>query len=578
MRRQLRRLPSYVAVLLVAAVLAGCVRMPTQGPVVRVDPMVADPDDSAAYYDPRPPEPGADPEEVVLGFLEAMRATPVRTSVAASFLTERAQRSWRPEDATFTYADHGPPTGSGDVELQFVGVQSYDSRGQWRRSLGPQESTLRFPMALEGEEWRIDQAPDALVVPESWFDEWFERASLHHVDPTRSWLVPEPVVVPSGDQMATALVRGLLAGSPRPGISRSAFPSEARLALNSVPIEDGVADVVLEGPYDETASVEMLAQLAWTLRQVPQVTHVRLTVDDRPVTLADGGPEVSVQAGQAWSPLGSAPERDLFAVVGGRLVRGGFGSFSPTSGAWGVDPPEVRSLALTVDGVTAMGVGADGTTLLRAPVNEAGEVETVLSGARDLLQPSVDLAGRTWLVDRAPGGARVLVLRPRGRVEEVQVPGVSGRDVVHLLVSRDSSRLVAVVRGPARDRVVVSRVAHGPAGRSTTVTRARAIQAGVEPARRVVDIGWRTPVTLAVLSNVTPEVAEVRLVPVDGSPGDVEGPGGSRIRGRAEQLVVSPAEGDGVYVVTREQTLDLTRPTRELPAPGGDLTWFGFVG
>lgn len=574
----MRPLLRLLLVLAVALVLTGCVRMPTQGPVVRVDPMVTDPDDSGAYYDPRPPEPGADPTEVVLGFLEAMKATPVRTSVAASFLTERAQRAWRPEDATYTYSDHGPPTGSGDPEIQFVGVQSYDTRGRWQRALQPQESTLEFPMALEGEEWRIDSAPDALVVPQSWFEEWFERASLHFVDPTRTLLVPEPVVVPSGDQMATALVRGLLAGSPRPRVSRSAFPAGVRLALNSVPIEDGVADVVLEGTFDEMASDEMLAQLAWTLRQVPRVTHFRLTVGDRPVTLADGEPVVSVQASQSWSPLGVGPERDLFALVEGRLLRGGFGSFTPTSGPWGQDVAGVRSLALSVDGATAVGVTADGTAVLEAPVNEGGEVATLLQGATDVLPPAIDAAGRTWLVDRTPTGARVLVVRPRGQVKEVEVPGVTGLDVTHLLVSRDSSRLVAVLRGRARDRVVVSRIAHDPSGRRVSFTRARTIEPGVAPARRVVDIGWRSPVTLAVLSNATPEVAQVRMVRVDGSPGDVEGGGGTRVRGRGQYLVVSPAEGDGVYVVTREETLDLTRPTRDLPAPGGDMTWFGFVG
>lgn len=575
----MRRVIAVFLLLVAVTALTGCVRMPTSGPVTQVDPLVTDVDDSAAFYDPRPPEPGADPEEIVLGFLEAMKATPVRTSVAASFLSERAQRAWRPEDATLTYADHGPPTGSARIELQFVGAHSYDTRGRWRRALTPQEATLSFPMTLEGEEWRIDAAPDALVVPQSWFEEWFERASLYFLDPTQTLLVPEPVMVPSGDQMATALVRGLLAGPPIPRISRSAFPRGVRLAFNSVPIEDGVADVVLEdvgGRLDEMAHTDMVAQLAWTLRQVPRVTHLRLTVDDRVVTASDSGPEIPVRTGQAYSPLGRAPERDLFAVVEGRLVRGGFGSFDATSGPWGDEAPDVRSMALTLDGSTAVAVAADGRRVLRAPVTERGTTTTVLSGVTDVLEPSVDFAGRVWLVDRSPTGARVLLLGPRGELQELEVPGVTGRDVVHALVSRDSSRLVAVVRDPARDRVLVSRIAHRASGATPVLTPAREIEPGLDPARRVRDIGWRSPVTLAVLSNVTPEVAQVRLVPVDGSPGDVEAPGGTRVRGRAQGLVVSPAEGDGVYVVTSEEVLDLTRPTRQLPV--AQLTWFGFVG
>lgn len=579
-RRAGRRAAVLVALLAVLAVVSGCVAMPTEGPVVRVDPQASDADDSGAFYDPRPPEPGADPQEVVLGFLEAMKATPVRTSVAAGFLSERAQRMWRPEDATLSYGDVGPPNGSSTVEIQLVDAQSYDRRGTWDRALSAEESTMRFPMTLEGEEWRIDEAPNALLVPEWWFQDWFARASLYFLDPSQQVLVPEPVVVPSGDQMATALVRGLLAGPPREGVSRGALPGDVRLAMNSVPIDEGVADIVLEdldGRLDEVASEEMVAQLAWTLRQVPQVTHFRVTVDDRPVTMPGGGKEISVMAGLPFSPLGVRPERDLFALVDGRLVRGGFESFNATSGPFGAKAWGLRSVALTLDGSEAVGVVADGTTALRAAVNRGDPPRRVLTGATDLLQPAVDFAGRAWFLDRTGNGAVVRVLGEEGPAQVVDVPGVSGQDVSHFLVSRDASRLVAVVRGAQRDRVVVSRIVHRE-GRLPKVSRATEVESGTEPANRVTDIGWRSPVTLAVLSNVTPDVAQVQVVPVDGAPGEIESPGTARVRGQATGLVVSPADGDGVYVITRDQVLDLTRPSRDLPAPGEGLAWFGFVG
>lgn len=573
---------AWVATLAAVALLSGCVQMPVQGPVVRVEGRASDAADSGAYYDPRPPQPGADPREIVLGFLEAMKATPVRTSVAAAFLSEGAQRSWRPEDATVTYADLGPPSGSSEVVLQLVQAQSYDHRGSWQRAVPPNRSTLRFPMTLEGEEWRIDAAPNALVVPEAWFQDWYQRASLHFLDPTQTLLVPEPVVVPRGDQMATALVRGLLAGPPRPAVSRGAFPDGVRLAMNSVPIDDGVADVVLEdvdGRVDDVASEEMVAQLTWTLRQVERVTHVRLTIDDRPVALPGGAREFPVTAGLPFSPVGVRPERDLFALMEGRLVRGGFENFSATDGPFGTEARGVRTVAVTLDGNEALAVTEDGTRALRAPVNGGEEIATALGGGTDLLAPAFDFAGRAWLVDRTADGAVVWVLRPQGGRTQVRVPGVTGRDVAQFLVSRDSSRLVAVVRGPVRDRVVVSRIRHPRGGgRLPRFTPSVEISAGIDPARRVTDIGWRSPVTLAVLSNVTPDVAQVRTVPVDGSPGEIESPGTARVRGRAIALVVSPAEGDGVYVVTREEVLDLTRPARDLPAPGEGLSWFGFVG
>ncbi|QCX28199.1 GerMN domain-containing protein [Nocardioides jishulii] len=577
--RSRRRFAALLTVLALG-VLTACVQMPTEGPLVRVDPQAADEDEGGGFYDPRPPADGADPEEIVLGFLEAMKATPVTTSVASEFLTERAQRTWSPEKGTITYSDFGPAVGFARVRVPLVEAHRYDRRGAWEHRLPDEDATLTFPMAIEGEEWRIDAAPDALVVPESWFDDGFQSASLHFFDPTGTILVPEPVRVPSGDQMATALVRGLLEGAPDRAVSRSAFPA-GRLAMNSVPIDDdGVADVVIEdvdGTVDTTSAEEMLAQLTWTLRQVPDVDKVRLTIDDRPVTMADGAREVSVQSSLAFSPLGRDTNRDLFALVDGRLVRGDFENFSTTAGPLG-SGLGVRSVGVSLDGTRAVGVTRDGRSAVAAALEKGAPDETFVEGASDLLRPVFDFAGRVWLVDRTPSGARVWVKSGDGDPVEVEVPGVTGEDVTLFLVSRDSSRLVAVIRGPDRDRVVVSRVSHSPDGGRPRLTRARTVTRSAEAARRVTDIAWRSPVTLALLGSVTPDLAQVRLLPVDGSPGERGASAATRVRGEARRLVCSPVEGDGTYVVTGDQILDLAKPSRDLPEPGDGPSWFGFVG
>ena len=57
-------------------------------------------------------------------------------------------------------------------------------------------------MAIENGEWRIAEAPDALIVPETWFEQRFRQVSLYFFDPSAQILVPEPVFVPRGDQLA----------------------------------------------------------------------------------------------------------------------------------------------------------------------------------------------------------------------------------------------------------------------------------------------------------------------------------------------------------------------------------------
>src|SRR5690606_25052331 len=149
-----------------------------------------------------------------------------------------------------------------------------------------------------------------------------------------------------------------------------------------------------------------------------------------------------------------------------------------TGGPFGTEAAGLRSMGITLAGDRAVGVTRDGARALLAPVGQPGAVVEVVGGANDLLRPRFDFADRLWLVDRTRAGARVLLRNSEGRAEEVQVPGVSGRNVTGFLVSRDSSRLLAVIRGPSRDRLVVLRVEHGGAGAVPKFDRPREITLG----------------------------------------------------------------------------------------------------
>ena len=122
----------------------------------------------------------------------------------------------------------------------------YDARGAWQRSREGEVTT--FDLTTEDGEWRIDGLPDALIVPETWFEDEFRRVSLYFFDPTAQILVPEPVFVPEGDQLASSMVRGLLDDPPSdPRISRTFVPPGFNSGL-SVPITAaGIAEVSLVG-------------------------------------------------------------------------------------------------------------------------------------------------------------------------------------------------------------------------------------------------------------------------------------------------------------------------------------------
>ncbi len=576
------------ALLMSLLVLTGCVRMPTDGPVVRSGGSASDDIATDTFYDPKPPQTGEAANEIVVDFLEAMKATPISTSVAREYLTQAAQKTWEPGLATITYAEIGEPAGELNISVPITGVNEYDARGSWVRQVGNgaadgvPDDTLDFRLTIEDDEWRISELPDALVVPTSWFDDRFSRVSLYFFDPTAKILVPEPVFVPEGDQFATSLLSGLLAG-PGPGrsrVTRSFIPEGLRPGL-SVPISSaGVAEVTLLGETSDTSELvteQMLAQLVWTLRQEPRIQSIRLNVEGEVLSLPGGKTEVSISSADSYDPNGAQTTNDLFALRDGLLVTGGIEEIQTTGGRFGTERLGLRDVSVDLTGAIATGVSGQGSSVLTTPVDASDASATeIVSEAVDLLRPAWDFSSRLWLVDMANGDARVSILVD-GQPRELTVPGVSGKRVMRFLVSRDGTRFVALVRGRA-DKVVVARVLHDSQGRVLRVGESRVLDLGEGQSQRIRDIGWRSLTSVAILNHVTGDLSQIRTVSVDGAPGDAAAPEYSRMRGGAQHLVSSPVEGDGVYVVSAEEYSDLTDPNRAVNQLDPKITSMCYAG
>jgi hypothetical protein len=462
-----------------------------------------------------------------------------------------------------------------------TGIEEYDARGAWQRSRGGE--LLTFDLTTEDGEWRIDGLPDALIVPETWFEDQFRRMSLYFFDPTAQILVPEPVFVPEGDQLPSSLVAGLLDDPMSdPRISRTFVPPGFKLGL-SVPITTaGIAEVSLVGDpasVDEETSKLILTQLIWTMRQEQRIRAVRLTIGEDEQALPGVATQTNLDVGDAFDPTGALSSGDLFGLADGRVVRGSIGSLVGTPGPMGVNRLGVRSIGVNLAGERVAGVSGDGRRVLVAPVDVDGRAVEVASGARDLLPPAWDFADRIWLADRGPGGAVISVVAGEQPPRQIEVQGVSGRDIRHLLISRDGSRLVAVVRTPKGDRIVASRILHSEAGRVLRATRAVVLDFVPDDANLVIrDIGWRSPTAISVLTDITDDLSQVETISVDGSPGDLGIEGASRLRGGTRQLVSSPVQGAEVFAVASDSVSDLTAPERPIEALPDGLSSLTYVG
>jgi hypothetical protein len=564
-----------------AVLLAGCVQMPSSGPVEVPEVSASADDVPGISFDPRPPQAGQSPSEIVAGFLEAMKATPLSATVARQFLTVKAADAWVPEEQIITYSERGDTTEGTLARVPLSDVNRYDARGAWQRTQASTRLALR--LVEEDGEWRIDDLPDALIVPESWFDDWYERVSLYFFDPASEVLVPEPVFVPRGEQFASSLVRGLVA---RPDdtdqdVARTYFPPGSADGL-AVPISSaGIASVALTGDpdaVDEETAQKMLAQLVWTLRQEPRIRAVELSIGGRAYGGPGGSTQVNLDVGSAYDPNGVRSSTDLFALDRGRLVSGSIGALEETAGPLGQDDFGVRSIGVDLAGSRVAAVTTSGTDLLVAPTEApAGELTRPVVGAVDLAQPHWDHRNRIWLLDRGAGRARVIQVTD-GSAALVDVPGLSGRAVTQMLVSRDGSRLVAVVRGARADRVVSTRVRHDLAGAVVGFTPVVTLPLPAEGSPRIRDIGWRSPTTVAVLRDLTEDLSEVRTVSVDGSPGEIASGGTVRLRGPTRRLVSTPVDLLEVYALAGRAVSSLTRLERAVPDLPQGITSLTYVG
>jgi hypothetical protein len=569
-------------------VLTGCgVSMPDSGPVHETSADGSHRDDGSVSIRPLRPGKGDSPDQIVTGFIDAMRATPaITTSVARQFLTQQASTAWQPTGMVI-YDRLVPPRGNNEVEATLVDAARTDGRGSWLGPVPEGDLTVKFPMVLEDGEWRIAEPPPFLIVPQSWFAQRFQQASLYFFDPSATILVPEPVFVPRGRQFLSSLVNGLLQLPPPEllGTEQSYFPRDLRSL--SVPVsESGVAQVDLtsdtaEATVPSPEQVElMVSQLAWTLRQDPSISRFRVTIDGRPVQLPNE-PEFSVEHGHEYAPYVAGSSTQLFGLQDGLMVGGSPQNLALVTGPFGEPGYNLRTIAPDLRAEQVAGVSAAGDTLTVAPVKDTGEQpRDMITSGEDLLRPAWDFSGRLWEVDRRKTGAVVYFLDKRtGKMLPLNVNGISGEDVKGFLISRDGSRLIAVIReNTEEDSIVVSRIVSTGEGQVVGALSAEDVTDPDNLDGQIRDIAWRSPTSLAVLQPVNHELFQVRSASVDGA--SLADPSVT-IDEPVIGLIGTPVEGEPIYAFTKSDTrtalADLAGPRGERIEVNPGLTMLAYV-
>ncbi len=97
---------------------------------------------------------------------------------------------------------------------------------------------------------------------------------------------------------------------------------------------------------------------------------------------------------------------------------------------------------------------------------------------------------------------------------------MTGADVAAFSVARDGSRLAVAYAGSRAPTVRVTDILRTDEGIVSGAGQSRTFAAGGRDATRLVDVGWRDPATLAVLSRSSAETSQVSYISADGSPVD----------------------------------------------------------
>ena len=346
---------------LLVVLLCGCTTLPDSGDVHTRAAGPGGPTNLAADFKPPGPTKDDTPSGIVRGFLLAMQANPPSVAMARSFLSAQAKESWKPTDGTIVYDGATVENAVDGVTAQLRGAFRLSPYGVWLDGTDPATTTLSLTLVQEDGQWRIDNPPNALAVPATYFASLFVGFNLYYFDRTGTNLVPTKAYVPQGEQTATNLVRGLVAGPPpaQRDVAMTALPALDDLDFAVVVNQAGVADVPLGPGVLSLAAPDLnrlVVQLAWTLRQVPGINRMRITVDGVPVPLPDGRTDVSVRTGDAYDPL-LASRRDLLAISDGRVILDDAERGEPIGGPFGETGFALRSLAWNARGRQIAAVG-----------------------------------------------------------------------------------------------------------------------------------------------------------------------------------------------------------------------------
>ena len=495
-------LPVLAAVVLV---LTGCSTVPTSSATIQITQAAPRPDTNVTL-EPLSPEPGATPEQIVRGFIDASASTVRGHPVARQHLTPAASKSWSDEAGlTILSSDYATvTTETGHVRVTAPVIGSVDPAGVFAIS-DRRVFTKDFTLQKIDGEWRIADPDDGLLMLQPDFDRLYDELAAYFVDPTEQRLVPDPRYLITGSAQPTAIVERLIAGPSTSLAAGVRNPLAGAQLRRAVTVNDQTATVDLTGlPADPSPVLsELCAQLVWTLDQLRgQVRSVVVLVDGEPVAIPGVPPTQTTQDWVAFDPSAVPLDTVGHYIDGGavRTVTKG----DPAPGPVGKGGYRVSSAAAVADPRTgklsfmAAVTGPPGAQrLIVGPYG--GRLTTAL--AEQSLTPPTVAATRTeaWVVRN---GTDVIRVPAGGNAQSVAAPTLKGRGAATAFeLSPDGVRAAVVAGGRLYVGIVV---------RENSTVELRDLRSITPTLSQTTDVAWLDSGRLMLLAA---NAAQDRIVP-----------------------------------------------------------------
>jgi hypothetical protein len=491
--------------------LAGCSTVPMTSATVQI-PRAGERPAPDVGIEPLSPEPGATPEEIVRGFVDAAASTTAGHPVAREHLTAAAAETWSDEGRiSVISADYSTvATAEGRVQLSAELIGTVDARGVFTVNSGGsfvQELSLE---EVDGE-WRIANPPNGLIMLQLDFERLYDRLMAYFLDPTGTRLVPDPRYLITGDAQPTVLLDRVLEGPSAP-LAAGVRTMNGEVTLNSAVAVTGQEAVVdLTGLGSDPASVlpGISAQIVWTLQQL-DIRSVQIRVDGDLVRLPNVPLQQTVDDWASYNPNAVPVDAVGHYIDNGAVRVATTGEPSPGpagTGAYGLISAAAKTDADTGQPVFLAGVRPipGGQQLVAGPYD--GELGLQIAGVRFTAPTVAATRPEVWAVRETTDRTTIIRVQAGAGAQEVQAETLAGLGRVEVLqLSPDGVRAAVVADGALYVGTVV-RTEDGP----VALRDFRPIAPTLSQVR---DVTWRDSEELLVLADNDPIAPHV--VGVDG--------------------------------------------------------------